>query len=85
MVGRERVSNPDGFSDIIDYMGGTVEFARAMGVSVNSAGMMRVRNSIPVHRWPELIAVAKERGMDLSLEQLVELYIRRFQARGGQP
>lgn len=53
-------------------------FAEDHGIKATHVHVMKARRSIPPLRWPTTLAAAKRRGIDLTLEMLVE-------AHGGEP
>ena len=66
------------FSSIIDSFGGPAQFAVALGITANHAGVMKARNSIPPEYWSRLVAAAAERGIDgVTLEALAAFAERR--------
>lgn len=66
------------FADVIDALGGTAKFARAVGMKPNTAKMAKARDSISPAWWPAVAeaAVTVERH-DITVEKLVELAARR--------
>ena len=66
--------------DIIEALGGTSAFGRAIGVKQSTASEMKRRASIPVEHWPKLILAAKETGKIITNDELVEMHLRRARA-----
>lgn len=66
------------FAEVIDALGGTAQFARAVGMKPNTAKMAKSRDSIAPAWWPAVTgaAVAVER-QDITVERLAELAARR--------
>lgn len=60
--------------DIILEFGSGANFARAIGISVIHANTMKRRRSIPVRHWTRTIEAASDRGIALSLEDLVRIH-----------
>lgn len=60
-------------SRIIDAIG-VVALSRAFGhANASTVSSWKLRHSIPVERWPRLIEVAKERGLEeITVESLLE-------------
>ena len=56
---------------LINKFGGPTAFARAIGVQPSTASEMKRRKSIPVQRWPSVIAAAQARGIELDSEILM--------------
>lgn len=61
-------------SDIFDQFGGPASVARLLGVNASTASEMKRRSSIPVRHWPALTAEAKERGIPLTNDDLVDAH-----------
>lgn len=66
--------------EIIDTLGGTTEFGRAIGVRQSTASEMKRRQSIPVQHWPKVIEAARIRKIKLTTDDLVELHLKRGKA-----
>jgi hypothetical protein len=66
------------FTDVIDALGGTAKFARAVGMKPNTAKMAKARGSISPAWWTAVAgaAVTVERH-DITVEKLAELAARR--------
>lgn len=66
------------FSDVIDTLGGTAKFARAVGMKPNTAKMVRQRNSISPIWWASITDAASKAGHhDITVEKLAELAAQR--------
>lgn len=66
------------FSDVIDALGGTAKFARAIGMKANTAKMAKARDSIAAEWWKSVADAAAESGRDdISVERLAELAAQR--------
>tara|TARA_R110000868_G_scaffold177859_2_gene417017 strand:+ start:671 stop:892 length:222 start_codon:yes stop_codon:yes gene_type:complete len=66
------------FSDVINALGGTAKFARAIGMKANTAKMAKSRDSIAPEWWMAVAAAANEAGRyDISAERLAELAAER--------
>lgn len=61
--------------DIFDLLGGVAEVGRIIGKRAEHVGSMKARGSIPVVYWPDIIAAAKERGIDgITSESLTSVH-----------
>ena len=58
-------------ASLIKAFGGPTAFARAIGVQPSTASEMKRRKSIPVQRWPSVIAAAQARGIEIDSEALM--------------
>ena len=66
------------FSDVINALGGTTKFARAIGMKANTAKMAKSRDSIAPEWWAAVTAAASNAGRhDISAEKLAELAAQR--------
>jgi hypothetical protein len=66
------------FIDVIDALGGTTKFARAVGMKPNTAKMAKARGSISPAWWTAAAAAAAAAGRhDISVEKLAELAAQR--------
>lgn len=66
------------FVEVIDALGGTAKFSRAIEMPENSARQAKKRNSIAVRWFPVIATVAAEKGRhDITVEKLVELAAER--------
>jgi len=66
------------FSEVIDALGGTSKFARAIGMKPNTAKMAKSRDSIAAEWWSAVADAAANAGRhDISLEKLAELAAQR--------
>lgn len=74
------ITKPDTFRALITELGGVSDFAEMMGIGEFAAKKMRDRNSIAVPHWPAVIAAAKERGMILTTDDLVNMKLRAKEA-----
>lgn len=63
--------------DVFDKFGGPTALARAIGIKVSAASEMRRRASIPVTYWRDLVAVAKQHGLPLTIDRLVSMHTGR--------
>ena len=62
------------FTDVIDALGGTAKFARAVGMKPNTAKMAKARDSISPGWWPAVVKAAEEAGrLDITAEKLMAL------------
>jgi len=63
--------------DIIDALGGTTRVAQALRLnkSVVSSWRGKARGSIPAERWLDLVALARDRGVNgITVESLAVLH-----------
>jgi len=51
------------FAAVIDLFGGASEYARAVGISYNTAKQHRWRKSIPSDLWMRVVVAAQECGL----------------------
>lgn len=66
------------FTDVIDALGGTAKFARAVGMKPNTAKMAKARDSISPGWWPAVVEAAKEAGRDdITSDRLIALAAQR--------
>lgn len=66
------------FSDVINALGGTAKFARAIGMKANTAKMAKSRDSIAAEWWVAVAAAAADAGRpDISVEKMAELAAQR--------
>lgn len=56
---------------IISEFGTATELARELGVSTSLVTEWKRQQSIPVKRWPALMALAKKRGVRLDEKRLL--------------
>lgn len=62
------------FKDVIDKLGGTSAFARAVGMKINTAKMARSRDRLAAEWFAPTVAAAQRMGLnDISAERLIEL------------
>jgi hypothetical protein len=67
-------SVPRSFAQVMDLWPATRVFAQDIGVPLNSAHVMRHRNSIAARYWPAMVVAAKRRSIPhVTLELLVAL------------
>lgn len=66
------------FAEVIDALGGTAKFARAVGMKPNTAKMAKARDSIAPEWWTAVTGAASaiERH-DITVEKLAELAAQR--------
>lgn len=64
-------------NDLFDDFGGPAKIGQAIGVSTEHAAAMKRRHSIPSRYWLALVNSARERGLELSIEQLALLHQER--------
>jgi hypothetical protein len=57
-------------TDIIGLWPSIRSFARDTGLDYGHARMIKVRNRIPLKRWPTVLKAARRRGISLTMEQL---------------
>ena len=59
------------------------DFARDIGVPYETARKMRTRNNIIHEHWSDVLAAARDRGIELTLEDLMRLSRRRRRMRAA--
>jgi hypothetical protein len=70
------IQKPTTFRSLIDHLGGVVAFAAATHIGEFAAKKMRDRNSIAVEHWPVIIGVARDQGLILTTDDLVNMKLR---------
>lgn len=73
-------NRPDTFQALFAQLGGTRCVADALGLPYNTASKMRLRNSVSARHWPRLIALARGRGLALTVADLNEMWIKSREA-----
>lgn len=61
------------FPDLIDKLGGPAAVARAAGAEPNAARQWKRRKCIPGLYWPQVLSLAQEKNVDVSLPMLADL------------
>lgn len=61
--------------DIFNEFGGPTAVGKVLGKEPSTASEMKRRGSIPVEYWPQLIAAAQERGIELDYGRLVSIHV----------
>lgn len=75
----------DSFASIITAFGGPADFARAIGITANHAGVMKSRDYIGSEYWGRTVRAAKRQGVEgVSLETLARIDEARAKARPTQ-
>lgn len=63
--------------EIIDQLGGTTAFGRAIAVKQSAASEMKRRKSIPVTYWPKVIEAATALGKPVTYDDLVRIHVEK--------
>lgn len=63
------------FDDFFRIFGGTAALARVLGSKVSTTGEMKRRGTIPPEYWRILISAAQARGINLTVDDLLDAYI----------
>ena len=63
--------------DIIAKFGTGAEFGRAIGVPTTHVGVMKRRRSIPSRYWAAVVEGARQRDIDLTLEDIARVHDHR--------
>lgn len=64
---------PESFSEVIDLWPSVEDFASDIGVPFHTAKNWRARNSIPAHRWMQVLRAAKKRRLPINAELLTRV------------
>ena len=65
------------FLDVIALWDSDAEFARDIGIKPSHAQVMKLRRSIPLEHWPNVISAAKRRRYGgVTMEALTELGLK---------
>lgn len=70
------IEKPGTFRALVAHFGGVNSFASKVGVGEFAAKKMRDRNSIAVRHWPAVITAAREEGLILVTDDLVNMKLR---------
>ncbi len=71
------IQKPDTFRTLIARMGGPASFGAKIGVGEWTAIGMKRRNSVNPTHWAKLLEAAKEDGMLLTTDDLVNMRLAR--------
>lgn len=64
-------------AQIVDAFGGPAEFGRVCGWTANPAARgsdIKRRGSIPHRYWPSIVGAARERGLAISTDSLMQAH-----------
>lgn len=71
----QRLPSPDTVPYLIEILGGGTAVAAIIGgAHPSTASEMKRRGSIPTKYWPKIIEAARERGIDLTAEKLMQMH-----------
>lgn len=70
------IEKPDTFRALIDRLGGVNAFASKARIGEFAAKKMRDRNSIAVAHWPAVLTAARDDGLILTSDDLVNMKLR---------
>lgn len=67
------VPDMDSFPSLLKTLGSVDEIARRLNVTPDAVRKMGQRHSVPPRHWPELIFIAHDKGLKLTLEKLARI------------
>jgi hypothetical protein len=63
-------------AELIDACGGPSAVGGKLQIPATTIASWKSRGSIPVNYWPDLLGAARESGVELSNDKLVELHAK---------
>jgi len=66
---------PKTFDDLLSLWGSPKELSLALDVPYVTAQQMKRRKTVSVEHWPRLLELAKERGIEITADDLLKMKV----------